>query len=709
MATPKVTHQLQGSILSIAPCKDLTFCVDNTFYITEIDKNLKNAANFQIIKNIEPPHRYSHAFGISPDAYFCISLVGEKKTLIIKLDNSNIKHIATLDDHDGDIESCGFSNNGKYFATGGQDGRVFLYEDNNFLPTASLLARSDYISTIRFSRSNEFIAISGFDKFTMIFDILRHKIAFNFVTNDVVEDSCFFNNDEKLLLVLRNNSSIIFSLKEGKILSQEYLFAFWPTCIALDEEENYALVGTRSDILYIISLKDNSKVMEIKTEHAGIASIAFCHGFLYIGCIDGALLIFDYNEGKEDLKEALAIKDYKKAREAIEKNVFLSINPLTKIFDEVWPDILNQAIALLNQDEIDKAIEITAPFVVSQSKKNEFDFYLSQKDGVKTFLELIDKKDYTKAYEMLKTTKFLTKTQAYEKLENIWNKAFFNAKKLLIENAKLNQKLAEQYLAPFENTPKKELIIQLLRNSDVFAKADNLIKNQNFKEYFSLTFQFSFLRETDLYKKVLLLGEKMLTNLIDLEKNFQYQEAKKIAETLLVFPNLKRSANEKIVLIQQKENFLEAIQQKDIKKVYAMVDDIEILRSMRQFKDFTKDFLKLYEEAKPYAYVGNAQHIRVIFGEYMEISYWIDKIASLMKIAYLKQINNALNEIQVNWLITIKRYYERFGKSAEIIKLLQNHPSKAILDEFEGEGESDGYRYHSFVDNIVIYLVQKES
>ena len=70
MAIPKVTHQLQGSILSISPCKDLTFCIDNTFYIAKINQNLKNIVNFQIIKNIEPPHRYSHAFGISPDAAF---------------------------------------------------------------------------------------------------------------------------------------------------------------------------------------------------------------------------------------------------------------------------------------------------------------------------------------------------------------------------------------------------------------------------------------------------------------------------------------------------------------------------------------------------------------------------------------------------------------------------------------------------------------
>ncbi|MDE7175903.1 MAG: hypothetical protein K2N75_07690 [Helicobacter sp.] len=709
MTTPTETRQLQGSILNIAHVKDSTFCIDNVFYISEINQNLHIGTSIRVIKDIESPHRYSHAFGISPHSYFCFPIMGERKAFVLELNGSTLKHIATLEDHDGDIESCAFSRDGRFFATGGQDGRVFLYEGRSFLAISSLLARSDYISTIRFSNSGDFIAISGFDKFTMIFDVLRHRIAFNFATNDVVEDSCFFEHDEKILLVCRNNASIIFSLKEGKIISQEYPFAFWPTSIAITEEENYALVGTRSDMLYVLSLKDNSKTMEINNEHAGTASLAFSHGHLYIGSIDGALLIIDYNEGREELESSLQKKDYKSAREAINKNVFLSIHPLTKIFDEVWPEILNEAIALLNENEIEKAVELTAPFVVNESKKNEFDFYLSQKDGVKTFLELVNKKDFTKAYEMLKTTKFLVKTQAYEKLENIWNKAFFNAKKLLMENASTNKRLAEQALAPFNSTPKKELIVQLLRNCDVFEKADMLIKKQNFKEYFSLTFQFSFLRETDLYKKVLLVGERMLTNLIELEKNFHYDEAKKIAETLLVFPTLKRAANERIVLMQQKENLLMAIEAKDIKKVYSLVDEIESLRSMQQFKDFTKDFLRCYEEAKTYAQTGDAKHAMVVFGEYMEIHYWVDKIGSLLKTAYLSQIQQNLQSPDVNWVITIKRYFERYGKSIELVRLLQEHPAKAILDEFEGDGEGDGYRRYGFVDTIVIYLVQKES
>ena len=117
-------------------------------------------------------------------------------------------------------------------------------------------------------------------------------------------------------------------------------------------------------------------------------------------------------------------------------------------------------------------------------------------------------------------------------------------------------------------------------------------------------------------------------------------------------------------------------------RMYALISEIESLRSMEQFKEFTKDFLRHYEEAKPYAYEGNAKHAMVLLGEYMTINYWIDKIGALLKTAYLKQIEKALGEAEVNWAITIKRYFERYGKSFELVKLLQNHESGAILEQF---------------------------
>ena len=87
MTTPKATHQLQGSILAITPCEDSTFCVDNTLYITQINKKLEIQTSLQVTRDLEPPHRYSHAFGISNDSYFCIPIIGEKKSLILKLEH----------------------------------------------------------------------------------------------------------------------------------------------------------------------------------------------------------------------------------------------------------------------------------------------------------------------------------------------------------------------------------------------------------------------------------------------------------------------------------------------------------------------------------------------------------------------------------------------------------------------------------------------
>ncbi len=156
----KETHQLTGSILTIEQTGNSTFCVDNTFFITQINEDLKVEKTLCFAKDAQSFHRYSHACGISRDFYFCIPINENHKSFILEYENEKIKHIATLDDHDGDIETCKFSDNGEFFATGGQDGRVFIYDGKSFLPIASLMPRSDYISVISFSHNNEFMAIS---------------------------------------------------------------------------------------------------------------------------------------------------------------------------------------------------------------------------------------------------------------------------------------------------------------------------------------------------------------------------------------------------------------------------------------------------------------------------------------------------------------------------------------------------------------------
>jgi len=709
MLNIKKIFRLDSSVLCLVRHDRLIIALDNVYTLHIIDSTtLALLKSIPLTKNIEPPHRYSKSFSIATKNEFCIPFVGTKKGIIVEFGQSITKK-ATIDWHDSDLESSAFSPNGKYLATGGQDGKVFLFEQDTYRLLASLAPRADYISSLVFSSNSELLACCGFDKFTQVFDVNRNKTITVIQTPDVAEECIFFDNDNKIYLVLRNGGSVVYDLWERKTLSNENPFSAWPSVVALTDDERFAIVGTRSELLYVMELPGNSRALEIKTEFAGVASIFIDKECIYVGSVDGSLAVIDHKVGIQELEVSLKVKDYRRARAVIEQNLFLTIHPMMKVFDEDWPAILKDAIALLNENRIDEAVDLTEPFTTDLKKKSEFDFYLMQKNVVANFSEAVKQKEFQKAYDMTLATKFLVKTVAYTELESYWNKSFAQAKKVLEENPGLNIRKAEAILKPFDMTVKKELIAQLLKNSKIFLQADAIIKKRDFKAYFALVQQFAFLKDTDLYKKVITLGERMMDDFNELEKSQKYDEAANMAKHLADFPPFKKSVFEKMIFIQQKQLLLGAIGAGQTKKVYEIVSQYESLKALPQFREFIEDFNVKFESAKLFAYDGDAKRTMLAFGVYSEIGYWQDKIASLLKIAYLKEIEKNVTNKQVNWPITVKRYFDRFGKDTEISRLLEMNKLQAHLEKIEGDGDREGYKRHKFADEIVVYLVGTSS
>ncbi|RAX59352.1 hypothetical protein CCZ01_00485 [Helicobacter monodelphidis] len=696
---------VDGSVLALQQSDHLLVSVDNSYCISSYDINsLVQEHSMHVSKNAEPPHRYSHAFSASKNGLICAPIVGTKKAAILEM-GDNITKKSIIKEHSADIESSAFSPDGRYYATGGQDGRTFIYDAKNFTLLGSLLPRFDYISMMQFSRDSELFVCSGFDKTTIVFDMVQNKFRCTIKTPDVVERADFFDDNQRLYMVLRNGASLVYDIANRDLISSENIFSIWPSALAISPDERFAVVGTRGESLYIVDLATNSRLLEFRADTPGINSIFFSEQFLFVGAIDGTMLAVDYNRGQVELEAAIRVKEYKKAREMIEQNLFLTIHPLMKVFDEDWPQILENAVKLLNGKKIQEATELVEPFIYDQRKAQEFDFYLMQQGAVREFAECVKNKEYVKAYDLTLTNKFLVNTLAFMQLEAAWNRSFMQAKKMLEENPTLNLRQAEACLKPFASSVKKELISQMLKNSKVFTQAEDLIKARDFKGYFSLINQYGFLRETELFKKVTLLGEKSMGDLLQKEQDGAFERAEEIAKFLQIFPSFKRSATERIIIIQQKRYLLNAIDTDNITQAYAIVEEHKSLRSMSQFKEFAQKFETVFEKAKEAAFAGRPKGTMIAFGAYMEVPFWIDRIASLLKIAYLHEIENKISKGRINWRVTLKRFIDRYGRDDALKALIEQHNLEEEMKEFQEEGNFVGYRSHKFVDEIVIFLL----
>ena len=416
---------LQDSILSIESTENSVIVLTQGYRIYEIKDN--QIASYSTVTNTKIQlHKYSKAPS-SSNRYICMP---QSKSNIAHIKGIDSKLSLLLKTHKSDVSASNFSSDDKYLASGGEDGRTHIYEIPSFRRIMSLPPRPDYISSLVFSKDGRFLFVACFNKSNIIFDAQRARIISIFNTSDVVEKGDFFDKNQKAYLILRNEHSVVFDIKKNQIESSNNPFISWVSTFCIDHETNLAIVGSRSNTVYIIDLETNTKIFSVNLDNViGISSIAIHFGCIFIGCIDGSLIIINYADNNNEFINACNKKQYKEASLLLDKNIFLSLLPCAKIFDEDWELILKRAIKLLSLDKIDRAISLVEPSIRDKTKKEAFDFYLNNKDDIKNLKALVDNKNYEEAYTMVAQNKFLAKTPPYDDLENAFNKAFNAAKK----------------------------------------------------------------------------------------------------------------------------------------------------------------------------------------------------------------------------------------------------------------------------------------
>lgn len=703
----EITHDTtcHGSIISIGASEKYLFVLDNTYHLTLLHPNtLASLKSILLASKSAPLHQFSNAMDADDRHHILFTVAKSGKVIHMKITTKLEKITDTLW-HEANIGCMTFDPTGRYYATGGNDGKVhlFAYESSKWLTSFEI--RPDYISDLNFSHDGNYLLSAAYDHHVFLYDTVRIEPAGKFETSSVTESALFFDHNHKVCCITRHKTLEVYDRAEHEIIFCETLFDAWPTVIITDENERYIIVGTKQNLLYIISLDTYSVVAKVPLDVQGVSTLKLTDDALFIGTIDGRIMRVDRTVLLTEFETALHVKDYKKATELLEKNALLYFSKEAEVFDKDWPEVMTQARKLLELKKIDAAVALTDPFTKHNPKySQEFLSYFSNSKEIVNLGEYVEKKLFQAAYELIEQFPTFKQLQLYQKLEEYWFLSFKKARRHLATGEYEGKLEAEKILHPFINVPQKEQSIrQLLASASVFENAEKLIKQKEFAAYFQMVEQFSFLESTELYLKTLALGSTLHDKVVRLEQEKLWDKAIELLEFLAAFPTYKKSSIERIKEINRYLQFIENLEEKNYKAAYAQAEESPYIQSSDEFQNLIKEFNTEYEEAYHLAKFGPPKKVLAALEIYFEIPYWNEKTKNIMKVAYANEIkNSALSTIDCKK--TLENYIGLFGKDTvleQAIHDISDFPKEVWSSVEENKNPKEKIELTNYFDTIL--------
>jgi len=389
--------------------------------------------------------------------------------------------------------------------------------------------------------------------------------------------------------------------------------------------------------------------------------------FLYIGFTNGVVEVVDTQYHQSGFEVALKVDNITEANTFIEKNIFLKAHLSYTSFNTSSFQIdLQIALNKLGQDLHAQALEQMKEHI-NDEQYQEFENYLKYSSEIFKFYTLISDRELAPAYIKVHELPLLKKTPAYARLEVLWHNIFNKAKKLLQEDAIGLYKNAQFLVEPFSKVPEKKYLVgHLFNNVDVFSKADLAIKEQNFKKYFAYVKEYEFLENTSLYDKVTKIGESSLENILDLENINRYDKLLNEVIKLSVFPMYQNELKEIVRRVNKKKEFDKAVMSKQYNKAFELIDKFEYIQALPKAIVLEARFQKDIELAQETTL--KPKDILLMLKKYSNFNVCKERIASVMKYAYINEMYAYCKHDKIYWEEVFKRFISIYGEDISLKK-----------------------------------------
>jgi hypothetical protein len=580
------------------------------------------------------------------------------------------------------VSKAAFSQSDALMITGNEKGRSFLIQAREGSLIAELPRSKDAITAVTIYEESKLAAYASFSRKVLVYRYSSRTVIFEKNLPSVVEMLCFVN-EKTLLAITRDGKLLKINLDRESVVHETLLDEnLWPSYMHLSNSRKYVYIGTRESVLYAVHVKSMEILFSIKLPYLGITSFVRTSRYFIFGFKSGEVLFLSHREFEDQFILNIKLKKIKEASLLFHKNIFLMSHRDTRLIYDEWLLQKETIVNLLSFGNINEARTLAEPFLFHPKCKLEFTQIEELQPDLMALHRYFRSLSFPAAYELASSKPLVKKSAIYTQMEALWNKNLQKAQILLSRGPVLNKDAARDCLKLFADVEGKKILIeQMLTNSRVFMLSESAIKEKNFALYFKLVSHNTFLELTPLHKKVILLGEKLQSQIVELLEQKRYSDAISTSSLLFDFTpyrnqakRLKEACNALIVLEHHIElnHLFEAIQTQEQHKLgtnYAPIQKLEEMKIAFQYHVIetinTKAFSNAYNMLVPY----------------MSISICKTNVAYVLRKLYIAQFKNAFETCKtgINWEKSIGIYTHFFGTDTLLKEFIASHELE--LDE----------------------------
>lgn len=667
--------------------------IDNNYALHKIDLTRLETIKSTTLSTLYTPSLFDYyqrpaALG-AKRAYVSFSTQGAEYILDTK---TKLNKICNFTHNAGArVTKARFGESDKILITGNEKGRTFIIHTDDGHLIAELPRSSDTITAVTLNEETQLAARASFSKGLIVYRYNTQEVIFHKRLEEVVEMMTFIS-ENTLLAITRNGKIIKIDIAKERIVKQTLLDEnLWPSYLTLSHSKKFVYIGTRESVLFALHVKSMEVLFSVKLPYLGITSFVRTGRYFIFGFKSGELLFLNHREFEEQFKLYIKLKKIKEASILFTKNIFLMSHRDTRLIYDEWLVQKETIINLISSRHLEEAKNMAEPFLFHPKCKLEFTQIEELQPDLMSLHRYFRSFHFAPAYELASSKPILKKSAIYAQMEALWNKNLQKAQILLSREPILNKEAAKDSLKLFLDVEEKKVMIeQMLHNSKIFMLSESAIRDKNFALYFKLVSQNTFLEFTPLYKKVLLLGEKLQLQITTLLEERNYMQALSLTSMLhdfLPYRNqairLKEVSNALSTLETQIEHNLlfEAIKTQDQFKLGLNYEPIKELEE-RKLHFQAKQLEAIEAKAYPSVYAALIP--------YMAISVCRANVSFLMRRLYIAQFKDAYQECAsaIDWEKSLSAYLHLFGPDALIKEFALHVNLHTTLEELSTESTS---------------------